>query len=255
MEIKDVLFVLKDSSLENKTRNILSDLDINATYKIKEKITKEDFSKKDLIVSIGGDGTFLSAAHFVLNHPIIGVNSDERNSEGALTSITLEKLKEKLLEIFNKKFIIKSYTRENVRIIKKDQCIQTELALNEAYLGNINPHHPSNYILTIKDKIEKQRSSGIVISTGTGLTAWYNAMGGKPFNREDKLIKFKVREPYHGRIHNVELVEGQIAENEVIILESLMNHGLVAVDSIRTYELQEGDKIEISIGNQLNVIQ
>lgn len=41
-------------------------------------VTQEDFEDKDIIMSLGGDGTFLKTASYIKNSqkPILGVNTD-----------------------------------------------------------------------------------------------------------------------------------------------------------------------------------
>ena len=243
----------------NKNRNFLSlkkafpQLSIKTAWK--NKLKKQDFKDKDLIITIGGDGTFLSASHFIKNQLILGVNSNYKKSEGALLSITLNQLKTKLKKILNNKYKIKQYTREQISIFKKNHCTTTELALNEAFIGNINPHHPSNYQIKFKSKTENQKSSGIVIATGTGSTAWYKAIGGRKFRKTEKQLKFIIRELLNGRIHNSKIKSGKIKPNQKLEIISKMNHGLLAIDSIRTYHLSKQNKIQITIGKPLKVIQ
>ncbi len=54
-------------------------------------ITEKDLEDKDLIVSLGGDGTFLKTASMVKDNklPIFGVNTDPSRSVGHLTSIKI----------------------------------------------------------------------------------------------------------------------------------------------------------------------
>ena len=221
----------------------------------KNNLTRKNLKDKKLIITLGGDGTFLSATHFIDNQPILGVNDNPSRSEGHLTTTTLDKLERKLTQIKNRKFKIKEYTREKVKIYKKDCCILTEYTLNETYLGNINPHHPSNYEIQFKNKKEHQRSSGVLITTGTGSTAWYKAMSGRKYKKTKPQLRFKIRELFAGRLFKPKIKKGKISSNEKLILISKMNHGILAIDSIRTYEIHEGDKIEISIGKPLRVIQ
>jgi NAD kinase len=230
--------------------------------KIKNKkiIWKNNFKKENLkdiklVLTIGGDGTFLSAAHFIEKQLILGINDNPKRSEGYLTTATLKTLDKKLQQISKNKIKIKEYTREKVNIIKKDCCIITEHALNETYFGNINPHHPSNYKMIYKNKKESQRSSGVLITTGTGSTAWYKAMGGRKYSKVKNQLRFKTRELFSGRLYKSKTKKGKISSKEKLTLISKMNHGILAIDSIRTYEIHEQDKIEISIGKPLRVIQ
>jgi NAD+ kinase len=243
----------KNLTIEKELRQKFKDIDI--TFAWKNNLKKSYFKNIDLVISIGGDGTFLSASHFIENQLILGVNENYEKSEGALTSIKLHKLEEKILKILKGKYKIKKYQREKIIIHKKKNCTITEQALNETYIGNINPHHSSNYIIQIKNKQEKQRSSGILITTGTGSTAWYKAMNENPFKRTKKQLRFKIRELFRGRIYKPKIEKGKIRQNQKIIIISKMRHGLVAIDSIRIYNMGEGEKVEISLGKPLKTIQ
>jgi NAD+ kinase len=251
----NALFVLKDKSLEKPVKKIIAHLSLNAEFEIKENLRKAQFKDKDLIVSVGGDGTMLSASHFIEEQLTLGVNSNPEKSEGALTSVSLKSLGKKLEKIIEKKFKVKKYTREHVRIFKQSSCIFCEYALNEVYIGNINPHHPSNYTIYFNKKSDTQRSSGILISTGTGSTAWYKAMGCWPFKRTKKQLRFVIREPFSGKIHRIKIRKGKVNNKEKLSIVNQMGHGLLAIDSIRTYRLHPNDRVEISLGLPLNVIQ
>ncbi len=122
------------------------------------------------------------------------------------------------------------------------------------YFENINPHHPSNYELIYKNKKENQRSSGVLISTGTGSTAWYKTMRGWRFNKTKKQLRFRIRELFTGRLFKARIKKGKINQNEKLVIVSKINHGIIAIDSIRTYRMHKNDRIEISIGRPLRVI-
>ena len=55
------------------------------------QLTDKDLENKDLIVSLGGDGTFLKTASMVKMNtlPIVGINTDPARSVGHLTSIKI----------------------------------------------------------------------------------------------------------------------------------------------------------------------
>jgi hypothetical protein len=249
-----VLIVHRDKKFdESSIKKEFPNLKIEKVWK--NIISKNHLKEIDFVISIGGDGTFLSAAHYLENTPILGVNSDTKRSEGALTSIDLSQLNNKIKQILINKVKIKEYTREKIIIHQKNRKVETESALNETFFGNINPHHTTNYEIIYKDKPENQRSSGIVISTGTGSTAWYKTAGGFSFNREKKQLRFRIRELYKGKIHKPTIKKGKIKQNEKLVIISKMNHAIVAIDSIRTHSLSKNDRVEISIGKPLRAIQ
>lgn len=249
-----ILIVHRDKVFDDSTiKKAFPNLTIKKIWK--NIVSKKHLEGIDFVVSIGGDGTFLSAAHYINDTPILGVNSDVNRSEGALTTINLSQLNNKIKQIIENKVKIKNYTREKIIIHQKNKKTETEHALNETFFGNINPHHTTNYEITHKDRTEHQRSSGIVIATGTGSTAWYHSMGGFAFGRERKQLRFRVRELYKRKLHKPKIKKGKIKPEKKLTIISKMNHAIVAIDSIRTHPINKNDKIEISIGKPLRVIQ
>lgn len=55
------------------------------------QLTEDDFKNIDLVMSLGGDGTFLKTAGMINSNrlPIFGVNTDPARSVGHLTSIPI----------------------------------------------------------------------------------------------------------------------------------------------------------------------
>src|SRR3989344_3282813 len=57
----------------------------------------EQVNKFDLVITVGGDGTFLDASHFIKDVPIIGVNSDPKRSVGRYCIANAENFEELIL--------------------------------------------------------------------------------------------------------------------------------------------------------------
>ncbi len=252
-----ILIVCKDEEVKEQIKTFLKPIDgSKISISLRENLKKEYFDGKEVVVSVGGDGTFLSCAHYIDSQLLLGVNSNPKQSEGALTSTMVWDLQEKLNEIISDfDFLeIREYVRERVRVCKKDKCVITEYALNESYIGNINPHHPSNYEIIYNNFKESQRSSGVLVTTGTGSTAWYYAMGGRRFSREKQQLRFKIRELFKSRLYRPTLEKGKINTSEVLEVVNKTHHSILAIDSIITYNLDYNDRVLIDIGNPLSVI-
>jgi NAD+ kinase len=179
--------------------------------------TRNDYTKNlalwgDLIISAGGDGTFLTAATKVRNGvPVIGMNTDPIGSEGhlCLTGKQRRPPDEVIRQLLNGQFqwtyrqrirvtIIKngnddldssilsnakrSSTSKSCNFFSDDECEEityaTEpmLALNEVFIGEHHAAKCSYYEVKIDDgPMVKQKSSGLIVCTGTGSTSWnYN---------------------------------------------------------------------------------
>ena len=61
---------------------ISNNIEIMVNYSAREKVSREDFIGRDLVVVLGGDGTLTSIAHSVdENTPVMGVNSHPRDTD------------------------------------------------------------------------------------------------------------------------------------------------------------------------------
>lgn len=217
-----------------------------------DNLSKEDFKDIDLAITIGGDGAFIRAAAFLKDTPILGINSEPEFSEGALLSLEESELKN-----------LKGILEGNFKILKRERIKARlngteieQLALNDVYIGSANQFHTSRYIIKFKEDEEEQRSSGVLISTNSGSSAWYKSSGGTPFS-ENNLLKFIVREPFFRKIFQPKILHGEIKRGEKIEFESTRHTGgVISLDSNYVREFNFGDKVEIEISETpLKVIE
>jgi len=211
------------------------------------------FKNKDLVSTIGGDGTFIRTTHFLRGEtPILGINSEPETSEGGLTTINRYEIDE-LNKILDNEYKITKKPR--ARAIRNRELIP-ELALNEVYIGSAYQFHTSRYIIKYKGLDEEQRSSGVLVVTGSGSHAWYKSAGGTSFNHNNNKLKFIVREPFSSRIFNPEILKGDIDKEEKIsFISKRRDGGIIAIDSYSTYDFNDNDYIEVRVSSQpLNVI-
>jgi NAD+ kinase len=216
---------------------------LEVVYAWKNTLTKKELDGIDLVISVGGDGTALSASHFIEDKPLLAVNSSPETSVGALTTLTLAGLREKLEQISKKKFKTENLERIEVAINGKPA---EHLALNDVFIASEKAYHISKYKIKFKNEEELQRSSGLIFSTGTGSTAWFKSAGGIPFSPQSKFIRMIVREPYCGKNECETIKNLEIKENEQIEVTPLVK-SVLAIDSIREYFLNSGDKVIIKI--------
>jgi len=251
---KIAILLKKNLQVEEKIINKIKEIFNESEIKI---ILFDEFEKNhaknyDLLITLGGDGTFVRAANLT-DSLILGINSNPEKSEGALTSITineidkLERLKEKNFEIIE---------RQRIEVKLNDKILD-EKAINEVYVGTLSQFHISRYKIKFKEKEEEQRSSGIIVSTGTGSKAWFLSAGGKPFDYSEKKLCFIIREPYFGkRIFVPTLLNGEIFEDEILKIESGREFGGIIAINENIYDFNNGDKIEIKLSKKpLKVIK
>ncbi|KAE9548149.1 hypothetical protein FO519_008637 [Halicephalobus sp. NKZ332] len=173
--------------------------------------TKDLALWSDLIISAGGDGTFLTASSKVRNAtPVIGINTDPVGSEGhlCLTGKLQRPPDEVIRQLLDGHFYWDQRQRIRVTVIKAsdsdsppplsfparkrsmqsnacnfyldNDCEELEppvepmLALNEVFIGESHAARVSYYEVQINDgPILKQKSSGMTVCTGTGSTSWH----------------------------------------------------------------------------------
>ncbi|MGB9748403.1 MAG: NAD(+)/NADH kinase [Candidatus Woesearchaeota archaeon] len=193
-----------------------------------EKICKN----YSLIISFGGDGTFLRTAHFVNKTPLLGINASNKKKEGFLTTTSRQKFSNDLKnEIFFEEL-------QRIKIIINGKEIPDK-AINDVFIGHKKSYKSAKYELILKEKgiREKHLSSGIIISTEIGTNAWYKSVGGVPQTNKDNLY-YIVREPYRGRIYKSKHLKGNSREIRIKALKNL----ILVVDSLsREYILKKND--------------
>lgn len=235
----------EDSSEANACKLVASE-GFDVKYSWKNVLKPRDLNGIDIVISIGGDGTALSASHFLIGKPLLAVNSDPKHSEGALTTISLDELDEKLEEIKSEKYKTEKLERIEVLINGKLQDI---LALNEVFIANEKAYHISKYKIKFNGTEEEQRSSGLIFSTGAGSTGWFKSARGEPFPANSKYIKMIVREPFIRNLIHFSIFDRTIHEKDEMIVTPLTNM-VLAIDSIREIKLKAGDKVKIRISEK-----
>ena len=213
-----------------KVKKILKKHKIRYNLADRDKLKREQFQNRDLIISVGGDGTFLRASQFVDNKLILGVNADVKSKEGFFMSSNKNDFEAVLRKIINDKAKIKNFPRLEACI--NGQKIAT-LGLNEFFIGPKKAYHAAKYIIGLGNNKERQKSSGILVTTPAGSYAWGKACNTKPMNLNSENFQFVIREPYEGKLfRNYKLKYGILKPNQKIKIFSEMLDGIIVADSV-----------------------
>jgi len=256
MKLENILIVYTESRrlAEKRTLKLVQEVvkknKIKYSIQIREKLNKNLFKGKDLVLVVGGDGTFLMAAHHVLDKiPLMGINSDPSCKEGFFMISDIQDFERKFDKVIKGKFKIKELHTLEAFIGKKKI---PELALNEYYVASEKPYHTARYYLTIKGVRERQKSSGVLISTAAGSYAWVKSAGGKELPLESDKFEYLIREPYCGRTAaKCSLVNGILNRNEKLVIEFEMGNGIVIADSIANeFKFKSKQKVTIKISDK-----
>ena len=184
-EYIDIITCVNQFLSEYNIRCIVSSDLLNAPDINKNDINKRfdilDFSElekiSDIILCIGGDGTFLSTARRMnnLDIPLAGIHI---GGLGFLAEISKENLKQSLQYIVDKKYKIEERMRIEL-FLQENNDSNRFIALNDIVVD----HGQSGRILKTKIKVDSNylntyESDGIIISTSIGSTAYSLSAGG-----------------------------------------------------------------------------
>ena len=130
-------------------------------------------------------------------------------------------------------------------------------ALNEFFIGARKSYHAAKYLISVDGKKERQKSSGIIVSTPSGSYAWAKSCCRKVLPLNSKKYQFVVREPYEGKVFkNYKLKYGVLGKSQKIAIVSEMLDGILIADSVgKEYNFKNGSKAAFKLSNNfVNVI-
>jgi NAD+ kinase len=214
-----------------RLQKLLSDLGINPTLFERDSL-RQNLDGFRLVISLGGDGTFINSSHFIETSLLLGINSSPENSVGHYCRFNLKnersqaQLHRQLVALLEEKKPPVSETK----LLRMSVTIQGRQIpfpiLNDALICEENPAATSRYTIYQKNRVNHQKSSGVWITTPTGSTAAYQSAGGAPFKQRE--FRFIIRELYsdEGR----RLKQGRVRPGESLRIVSSLMHGILYAD-------------------------
>ncbi len=206
------------------------------------------FFPNDVVVALGQDGLVANLAKYLEGQPVIGVTPSSDMGEGVLTPHGLKALPDLMQRAGTGDVEAQARAMVEAQLAGGDRL----LALNELFIGH-RSHQSARYELQFGDAREFQSSSGMIVSTGTGLTGWAKSImtatrADYSFGAEDAKAVFFAREPWPSRQSGAELRSGVIEENAPLDVLSRINEGgVIFADGI------EQDFLNFDWGAQVNV--
>ena len=205
--------------------------------------SKDLDSSIDLLVSIGGDGTFLRTIEYVrdLNIPVMGINT---GNLGFLATIKKENLDQAVEKIYNKKFKVEN--RSVIKVNSEEIGLPKNLfpyALNEISVVRKD----TTSMINIKTSLDGNHlnsywADGLIISTPTGSTGYSLSCGGPIIMPDSKNLVLTPIAP-----HNLNARPLVISDNKQIeiSINGRENEYFVSADS-QIFSVNIDSKINIS---------
>lgn len=224
------------------------------------------FGPSDIVVALGQDGVVANTMKYLDGHPLVGVNPDAKRYDGVLLPFAAGDLRTLLLDVASAKRPFKTVTMAKASLANG----QVLYAVNDLFIG-ARSHTSALYEITTGERKERQSSSGLIVSTGLGSTAWFQsivtgslaiagAFGGETPERyqpqawDSAELRFAVREPFPSKTSQVSLVYGHLTRSEQLKVRSLMpENGVIFSDGIENDRLDfnSGTEVQITVADRL----
>lgn len=213
-------------------------------YRVIYRALQHNYRPYDLVVSVGGDGTFLEAARGVTRQALLGVNSDPERSAGTFCRADAGSFVRMVDRILAGGVV--TQTLHRMRLTLNGRRLRFSV-LNDILIAHQNPAAMSRYWIQVNGVKEEQRSSGLWISTAAGSTAAIKSAGGQVLPRESDAIQYLPRELYRGPGVMYRLTGGVLEGKRSILLRSLMREGMIYIDGEHCkVSFRYGDTLKIS---------
>lgn len=215
----------------------------------REDLSQFLFAPEDVVVIVGQDGLVPNVAKYLHSQLVMGINPDPETYDGVLCrlnalqfSSALSWLDEPSDEFLTETRVMALATRENGQSLR---------ALNEIFVGH-RTHQSARYRLISDDAEERQSSSGLICSTGTGATGWALSIASQR-DKADYLLPpqvpcltWFVREPFPSVSSGTKMQQGHIPRpTSLQVISEMGEDGVIFADGI------EGDYLEFVTGQSV----
>jgi NAD kinase len=229
------------------------------------------FGPSDIVVALGQDGVVANTMKYLDGHPLIGLNPDARRYDGILLPFGAGDLPALLRDVASDKRPFKSVTMAKATLANG----QVLHAVNDLFIG-ARSHVSALYEIRAGEQRETQSSSGLIVSTGLGSTAWfksivtgslaiagalsrqvdgapssplpYSPLPYSPLPWDSNELRFAVREPFPSRSSQTSLVYGRLTTSQSLSVRSLMpENGVIFSDGI------EADRLDFNSGTEAQI--
>jgi NAD kinase len=203
------------------------------------------FGADDIVVTLGQDGLVANTLKYLDGQPLIGLNPEPARWDGVLLPFEAGALAAPPREVAADRRDARAVTLAQARL-SDGQVLR---AVNDLFIGP-RSHSSALYDIELDGRRESQSSSGVIVATGLGSTAWLRSivtgsmavvrgLGGpaprahRPLPWDSPLLTYAVREPFPSRRSATTMVYGQVAAGQALMLHSRMpDHGVIFSDGM-----------------------
>jgi NAD+ kinase len=224
-----------------ETRSLLERLNVDTTFRYRATADKTEHF--DLVISLGGDGTLLTASHLVGTQPVLGINTAPRDSIGYFCGGTKDNLEEVLVSAVQGTLPGVELARVEITL---DGEVLSRRVLNDVLFCHEIPAATARYLIRLGETEEEHRSSGLWVGPAAGSTAAQRSAGGRVLPPTSQQIQFVVREPYMPNGTRYTLAKGLFTDGQQLLVTSKIHGGRIYVDGPHL-------KRRVALGGEISV--
>ena len=204
--------------------------------------SKSDLSQSELIITLGGDGTILEAAHFAAptGTPILGVHMGRF---GFITECHPNDLLSRIDAVLEGEYTIENRMMVHADIIRDGEVVYSTFGLNDIVINRGATARMLHLLTSFGDEVmTAYPADGLIIATPTGSTAYALSAGG-PLVEPTVQVLIVVPICPHTLAARPIIIPS--TESISVTIETEGGEILCVADSMEVYPLFSGDKVEI----------
>ncbi|MCS6797424.1 MAG: NAD(+)/NADH kinase [Myxococcota bacterium] len=204
----------------------------------------------DLVVTVGGDGTLLGTSHHVTaGTPVLAVRSTPLGSVGHFCAADRREAADAISDALSGRLPAVALQRMRVKL---DGRRLSNRVLNDVLFAHASAAAAARYVLSVGERSEEQRSSGLWVGPAAGSTAAQRSAGGRVLPVRSRRLQWVVREPYQGPgVSAPVLRRGTVGPEERVRVVSLMDAARVWIDGPhRSHRVVFGGRLEMELGDE-----
>lgn len=245
-------------------RSVVGVLEQHGRYQVVERAFLANFlfGPGDVVLALGQDGLVANTMKYLDGHPLVGINPEPARYDGVLLPFKAGDFGALLPDLLSDRRAVREVTMARATLSDR----QTLYAVNDLFVGP-RTHTSARYEIRYDGRSEVQSSSGIIIATGLGSTAWMRsvvtgaaAIAGawqgqsavldyQPVPWDAERLQFAVREPFPSKTSRTDIACGLLARGKELRLRSLMpENGVIFSDGMENDHLAFNSGTEAVIG-------
>jgi NAD+ kinase len=200
-------------------------------------------ANSEMVVCLGGDGTFLKAARKIYNKelPILGINL---GNLGFLTEVDREHIDYAIEQLFNGQYEIENRMMLDMAIHRKGEEPLHDIALNDVVIGR----GAISRVVSIKTYIngvfvDAFPGDGVIISSPTGSTAYSLSAGGPIVEPDTNLLLITPICPHI--LYSRSFVTKPDSVVKAVVEDNYQHGAMATVDGQNGYAIGGGDVVEV----------